>query len=272
MTARATIPLDYRDYVRWDAMPTFWCPGCGNGIIVSALARALAQEGIAPHETVVVTGIGCFGKADDYLTTHSLHGTHGRALGFATGIKAARPELAVVAMMGDGDCATIGGNHLIHAARRDIGVVALVSNNLNYGMTGGQFSATTPRGSRTSTSRLGHVEGAFDLCELATASQASLVARTTPAHPAMLRQLLQRALRNPGFSFIEVVNTCPTHFGRANRLGDGVAMLAELRERYRGTKDLGVISERETPGFSARYAELQRRSSPNRHETTGVDR
>ena len=140
---------DVNRYTQWDYLrtidfPTFWCAGCGDGIILAALARALARRGRPPHEVVAVTGIGCFGKADDYLTTHSLHGTHGRALAFATGVKAARPELTVVALMGDGDCATIGGNHLIHACRRDIGVLALVANNQNYGMTGGQFSATTP--------------------------------------------------------------------------------------------------------------------------------
>jgi len=252
--------IDYRRYLRTDGFPTFWCPGCGNGVIIGALARALADRGIPPHLTVAVTGIGCFGKADDYLATHALHGTHGRALGFATGIKAARPELTVVAMMGDGDSATIGGNHLIHACRRDIGVLAIVSNNLNYGMTGGQFSATTPQGSLTSTSPVGHVEDAFDLCQLAAAAGAGFVARATPARPALIRRVIHQALGRPGFAFIEVVTTCPTHFGRANKLGDPAAMLRALDKQYQASGALGVLVDRETPGYSARYRELQARA------------
>jgi 2-oxoglutarate ferredoxin oxidoreductase subunit beta len=253
--------LDFRSYLRSELFPTFWCAGCGNGVIIASLARALADRGIPPHRTVAVTGIGCFGKADDYLKTHALHGTHGRALGFATGVKAAQPELTVVAMMGDGDCVTIGGNHLIHACRRDIGVLAIVSNNLNYGMTGGQFSATTPQGSFTSTSPMGHVEGAFDLCALATAAGAGFVARATAAHPVLLKRVLSEALGRPGFSFVEVMTTCPTHYGRANRLGDPVAMVRALAEQYRGTKDLGVLVNRDTPGYSALYAQMQAKAA-----------
>jgi 2-oxoglutarate ferredoxin oxidoreductase subunit beta len=199
----------------------------------------------------VVTGIGCFGKADDYVRTHSVHGTHGRALGFATGIKAARPELTVIALMGDGDCATIGGNHLIHAARRDIGVLAVVSNNLNYGMTGGQFSATTPEGSITTTSPYGHVEQAFDLCALAQGAGASFVARGTCGQPVGMRRIFDEALGHKGFAFVEVMSPCPTHFGRANRHGDAPEMMRGLTEAYRGKT--GVLSRRETPGFSSKY-------------------
>jgi 2-oxoglutarate ferredoxin oxidoreductase subunit beta len=206
---------------------------------------------------VVVTGIGCFGKADDYLKTHTLHGTHGRALAFATGVKAARPDLTVLAMMGDGDCATIGGNHLIHACRRDIGVIALVANNLNYGMTGGQYSATTPAGSITVTSPRGHVEQGFDLCRLAEAAGAGFVGRATAAHPALLRRLLRQALDRPGFGFVEVVSTCPTHYGRANKLGGPVEMLLRLRERDGKAPALGVLVDRPSPGFSQRYQGLR---------------
>lgn len=253
--------LDYRSYLRTELFPTFWCAGCGNGVIIASLARALADRGIPPHRTVAVTGIGCFGKADDYLKTHALHGTHGRALGFATGIKAARPELTVIAMMGDGDCATIGGNHLIHACRRDIGVLALVSNNLNYGMTGGQFSATTPPGSLTATSPHGHVEGAFDLCGLAAAAGAGFVARATAAHPHLIHRVLKEALGRPGFCFVEVMTTCPTHYGRANRLGDPVAMVQALADRYRGSGELGVLVDRPSEGYSALWAKVQAKAA-----------
>ncbi len=247
------------DYLREDGFPTFWCPGCGNGTIIRALTESLAARGIPPHQVVAVTGIGCFGKADDYLRTHCLHGTHGRAAAFATGVKAAKPELTVIALMGDGDCATIGGNHLIHACRRDIGVLAIVSNNLNYGMTGGQYSATTPTGSRTSTSPLGHVEGAFDLCRLAEAAGAAFVARATAAHPVLLQRILTEALGRSGFCFVEVVSICPTHYGRANRLGDPARMLRALADQYRGgnRSRIGILVDRDTPGFSARYAQVQ---------------
>ncbi len=191
---------DWLRYLRTESFPTFWCTGCGNGVILQALVRSLAKRDLPPDQIAVVTGIGCFGKIDDYLTTHALHGTHGRALGFATGVKAARPELTVIAMMGDGDCASIGGNHLVHACRRDIGVLAVVSNNLNYGMTGGQFSATTPEGSITSTSPYGHVEPAFDLCALAQAAGASFVARGTCGQPALLRRIFDE----PGPSGLRV--------------------------------------------------------------------
>lgn len=161
------------EYLRYDKLPLFWCPGCSDGIVLGAIVRSFAELGLKKEEIVVVTGIGCWGKADDYLGTHTLHVTHGRALAFATGVKAAKPELTVVALMGDGDCATIGGNHFIHAARRNIGVTAIVVNNLNYGMTGGQYSATTPEGSSTSTSPLGSLEPAFDLCELGESGRRS---------------------------------------------------------------------------------------------------
>jgi 2-oxoglutarate ferredoxin oxidoreductase subunit beta len=259
------------NYLRTDDFPTFWCAGCGNGIILQSFVRALADLGIAPHRVVVVTGIGCFGKADDYLLTHSLHGTHGRALAFATGVKAANPELTVAALMGDGDCATIGGNHLIHACRRDIGVLAVVSNNLNYGMTGGQFSATTPEGSRTATSPLGHVEPPFDLCRLAEAAGAGFVARGTCAHPVLLRRVFREALSRPGFGFVEVMSPCPTHFGRANRLGDAPQMLAAMRRDYRPGAGLGVLVDRRTDGFSSRYRALQRQAALRRDDISGGD-
>lgn len=256
-------------YLRTGGFPTFWCAGCGNGIILRAFACALSDAGIPPHQVVVVTGIGCFGKADDYLKTHSLHGTHGRALAFASGVKAARPDLCVVALMGDGDCATIGGNHLIHACRRDIGVLAIVSNNQNYGMTGGQYSATTPEGSITATSPSGHVEPPFDLCRLAAAAGAGYVARGTCAHPALLRRLFLQGLQRPGFGFVEVLSPCPTHFGRANRMEDASAVLSAYRRTYRGTGRLGVQICRDTEGFSRRYAGLQKGCRKDNAERAG---
>lgn len=204
------------EYLREDKLPHIWCGGCGHGITVRTVAEALAGLQIDPTQIVVTTGIGCFGKADDYINTHCFHGTHGRALAFASGIKSVKPELTVLALMGDGDSATIGGNHLIHAARRNIDITAIVANNHNYGMTGGQLSATTPEGSRTTTSALGTVEPGMDLCNLVTAAGATYVARGTNYHVTQLQKVIQEAIQHKGFSFVEVFTLCPTYYGRYN--------------------------------------------------------
>ena len=171
-----------------------WCPGCGNGIVLATLLRTFEELGYKNEETVVVTGIGCWGKADDYVVTNGFHGTHGRALAFATGMKAFNPKLNVVVLMGDGDCITIGGNHFIHAARRNIDVTALVVNNFNYGMTGGQVSGTTPAGMFTSTTRYANPERDIDICALAEVAGANYVARGTPYHGFELQTNMKEAL------------------------------------------------------------------------------
>jgi len=261
-------------YLVTERFPVFWCPGCGNGVILGSIARTLARLGLERHQVVVVTGIGCWGKADDYLDTNAIHGTHGRALAIATGIKVARPELTVLALMGDGDCATIGGNHLIHAARRNVGVVAVVSNNFNYGMTGGQYSATSPPGATTSTSPYGNPERNFDLCALAEAAGANYVARASVYHVRLLDRLLMEAFSHPGFCLVEVLSTCPVYFGRYNRLGGPAEVMRWLasvcvpRERYEtlvaqdreGKFPIGKLVERRRPPFSERYATLQARA------------
>lgn len=252
-------------------LPHFWCPGCGNGIILSAVARAFARLGWERTETVVVTGIGCFGRADDYLNVNAVHGTHGRALAIATGIKAANPGLHVVALMGDGDCATIGGNHFLHACRRNLTITGVVANNLNYGMTGGQYSATTPPGSTTSTSPLGHAEGGLDLCRVAAAAGAMYVARTTVYHVHLLDRFLEAALTHPGFSLVEVMSSCPVYFGRYNRLGGPVEMMERWRkvavpldkygdlpqEEREDRVAVGVFADRRGEAFEEKYARVQ---------------
>ncbi len=271
----------YLDYIDEAALPLMWCAGCGDGNILKAVAGAFAALGLEREKIVVVTGIGCWGKADDYLRTNAIHGTHGRALAVATGVKASHPDLTVVALMGDGDCATIGGNHFIHAARRNIGVTAIVANNLNYGMTGGQYSGTTPAGSRTSTSPYGHAEDGFDLCELAAAAGANYVARTTVYHYKQMEKLFAEALREPGFSLVEVVSPCPTYYGRFNRQGAARDMWRSLKERAVTVSapgattvapggaggaqagpdapiPVGCLARRSRPSFAQRYAEVQR--------------
>lgn len=255
------------------ALPHFWCEGCGNGIVLGAIVRALENAGADPEKTVVVTGIGCTGKLDDYVACHTVHGTHGRALPIATGIKAANPDLTVLAVLGDGDGATIGGNHLLHSARRNIGVTAVLINNFNYGMTGGQYSGTTPQGSRTATSVYGNPEPAMDLCRVAEAAGASYVARSTVYHGVQLQRFIEQGLSKDGFSFIEAVSTCPTYFGRLNQLPSPVDMLMSLKDRavprgsggsgeagtpgIEGKFEIGVFADKGLDGFSARYAEVQ---------------
>jgi len=261
----------YRNYIAWDKLPHLWCAGCGHGIILKAVALALAELGIPREKALLASGIGCSGRSGDYVNFHRFQGTHGRTLAFATGIKLARPELTVVCIMGDGDCGAIGGNHILHAARRNLDVTAIVSNNLNYGMTGGQFSPLTPTGSITSTSRRGKAEETMDMCALAETAGANWVARTTVYHVTELCKLIKEALTKEGFSMLEVLTPCPTYYGRYNRIGGAVEMLKWLREitvplkKYRQMPPekqkkhfwRGKLVERNRPGYLQRYLEQE---------------
>ena len=263
-----------KDYLRQDKLPHLWCGGCSHGVVVSAVTRALVKLEILANKAVITTGIGCFGKADDYFATHAFHGTHGRALSFATGIKATSNDLTVLALMGDGDAATIGGNHLIHAARRNMDITAIVSNNYNYGMTGGQYSATTSSGKKTSTSQYGNPELSFDLCSLVVGAGGGFVARTTPFHVKAMEKLITEAIRYRGFSFVEIISCCPTYYGRYNREGDAVEMM-ELIKKRAVNKDkynqlsaeekaehfpIGKLHEVEKVDFNTSYREVQQRA------------
>jgi len=216
-----------REYFR--RLPHIWCPGCGNGTIINAMLHAIDELGLKKEEIVAVSGIGCFGRATGYLDFYTLHTTHGRAPAFATGIKLIKPEMKVFVLMGDGDAAAIGGNHLIHAARRDIDLIAIVANNSIYGMTGGQASPTTPEMAKTTTTPAGCKERPFDLCELVMAAGASYVARWTTYHVRQLKSSIKEAIEHPGFSFIEVLSQCPTQFGRRNKM-DHIQMLRKFKE------------------------------------------
>jgi len=217
--------------LRTEHLPHIWCAGCGHGIVLGAVVRAMLRAGVDPDRTVVVSGIGCSSRAVGYLNMDTLHTTHGRALAFATGIKLARPDLRVVVLAGDGDLAAIGGNHLIHAARRNIGITCVCFNNGIYGMTSGQYSPLTPAGYRTSTAPYGHLERDFDLCRLVQAAGATYVARSTTYHVHQTIEYVARALGHEGFGFVEVISQCPTYFGRRNRMADPVRMLEWFRER-----------------------------------------
>ena len=203
-------------WVRTRFMPHIWCPGCGHGIIMHALIRALVALKKERSNTVLASGIGCSSRMAGYINACTLHSTHGRSLAFATGIKLHRPELTVVDVMGDGDCTAIGGNHFIHACRRNIDITAIVMNNNIYGMTGGQASPTTPIGAWASTTPYGAIDPAFDICKLAEGAGASYVARTTIANPRQAETYITNGIRKKGFSVVEVVTHCHTQFGRKN--------------------------------------------------------
>jgi len=216
--------------LRMERMPHIWCPGCGIGSEVNSFAEAIKRSGIDPKKLVVVSGIGCTGRVAGYVNFDSIHTTHGRAIPVATGIKLANPELTVVVFSGEGDLTGIGGNHLIHAARRNMDLVVICNNNFTYGMTGGQVTPTTPGGAIASTTPYGNHEYPFSLPFLADAAGATYVARWTSMHARNLTQSIEEALSKKGFSFIEVISPCTTLYLRRNRLGDGVDMLQFYQE------------------------------------------
>ena len=217
-------------YFRQQIMPTTWCAGCGIGTIMGSVVRAIEASGIPRHRFVFVTGIGCYGPAGQYIKISDLHALHGRTPAYATGVKLANPEIRPILLMGDGDASSIGGNHLIHAARRNIDITALVMNNHTYGMTGGQYSPTTPQHIPAATAPYGMVEHSFDLCKLVQAAGATFVARTTVYHVNQMVSFLTRAILHKGFSFVEVESQCPTYFGRSSKRGSAVAMLKWQKE------------------------------------------
>ena len=218
-------------YYRTAGLPTMWCPGCGIGIVVQSMVRAIDKLGLDQDKVVIVTGIGCSGAIYNYLDFDAYHGTHGRALPAATGIKLADPSLHVIVPMGDGDCLGIGGNHFIHACRRNVDVTAIILNNQNYGQTGGQGSPTTPTDAIASTSPYGHLEQAFDPCDLAIAAGATYVARGTAYHATQLTDLITNGIQHRGFSVIEARSPCPVQFGHRNELGSAVDMLRSQKEQ-----------------------------------------
>ncbi|HQP33857.1 MAG TPA: 2-oxoacid:ferredoxin oxidoreductase subunit beta [Polyangiaceae bacterium] len=219
-----------KEYLRMDRMPSIWCPGCGIGTSVNCFARALTQAKVDLKKTTVVSGIGCSGRVSGYLELDSFHTTHGRAIPFATGLKLANPELNVVVYSGEGDLAAIGGNHLIHAARRNIDLLVICVNNFTYGMTGGQVSPTSPGGATYSTAPYGQFETPFNLPHLADSCGAVYVARWTTFHVRQLTKSIREAFGKKGFRFIEVISPCPTLYQRRNKLGDGLDAMKFYKE------------------------------------------
>lgn len=252
------------DLLRMDRIPHIWCPGCGIGTVVTSFAEALKKSKLDLNKVAVVSGIGCTGRVAGYIKLDSFHTTHGRAIPFATGLKLANPELKVVVFSGDGDLTGIGGNHFIHAARRNMDLVVICVNNFNYAMTGGQVAATTPKNANASTAPYGNFEGSFSLPYLAEASGATYVARWTALHLRRVTKSIEEALQRKGFSFIEVITPCVTLYARRNRLGDGLNLLKYYYEKseikhgadtktldisYQGQLIVGKFVEKEKPTF-----------------------
>jgi 2-oxoglutarate ferredoxin oxidoreductase subunit beta len=257
-------------YLRAEKLPHIWCPGCGNGIVLGSLVRAIDELKLDQDQTVIVSGIGCSSRAAGYLDFNTLHTTHGRALAFATGVKLAKPELNVIILTGDGDCTAIGGNHFIHAARRNIDLTVLVFNNNIYGMTGGQYSPLTPPGKKATTAPHGTIEPNFDIPRLAQAAGATYVARSTSYHAAQLTNLLIAGIQNKGFSLIEAVTACPVGYGRKNKLGNAVDMILWQKEKAVTVKQaakmkpeeladrivIGELYKGEAPEYTAMYEQI----------------
>jgi 2-oxoglutarate/2-oxoacid ferredoxin oxidoreductase subunit beta len=244
-----------KDFIRERFFPHIWCPGCGHGIVLNSLLRAVESLGMSKNEIVMVSGIGCSSRISGYLDFHTLHTIHGRALAFATGVKLSRPELNLIVPMGDGDALAIGGNHFIHAARRNIDLTAIVMNNRIYGMTGGQFSPLSGCGVMATTAPFATVDAGFDVVELSRAAGATFVARSTAYHVQQLTKLLREAILHEGFSVVEVLTQCPTYFGRRNKMGGAVDMMRWFKEN---TTPVGSKAKAENPALIERGIFVQK--------------
>lgn len=268
-------PMD--SLLRTERIPHIWCPGCGIGTVFGAILAAIKNTGWDPDSIAMVSGIGCTGRMAGYIKLDSFHTTHGRAIPFATGLKLVRPETKVIVVSGDGDLFAIGGNHFIHAARRNMDLTVICVNNLNYGMTGGQQAPSTPLGAKTTTSVNGSPEEPFNFSYLASACGATYVARWTAIQVRSLRSSISEALNKRGFSFVEVITPCPSSFGRRNRMGSALEMLKFYQGRsvIRGDIDpkdavmdidkeivVGKFVDLERPTFMDHYEKFNRAQMP----------
>jgi len=261
--------FEIRDYLRLDMFPHFLCPGCGHGIALRALLWAIHELDIEKDQLAVVSGIGCSGRLSAYIDANTFHTTHGRPLAYATGLKMARPDLHVIVITGDGDCLAIGGNHLIHACRRNLDITCMLLNNEIYGMTGGQVSPTTSEGRFTTTTPTGNREPCFDACALAAGAGASFVGREVTLQTTALKNLLREGISHPGFAMIEVISDCTEIYGRKNDLGSSPEMVLSQKHsvlpRFDGTTvdkpfragtwKTGVLARHDRPEYYSAYRE-----------------
>ena len=257
-------------YFRPGRLPHIWCPGCGNGVITGAIVKAVDKQGLSKDEVALISGIGCSSRSSGYLDFNTANTLHGRALPIASGLKMANPALKVIVASGDGDCTAIGGNHLIHAARRNIELTVIVFNNNIYGMTGGQYSPTTPTGEYGTTAPYGNIDRQFDIPLLAAAAGASYTARGTAYHTQQTINAIRDGIANPGFSLIDCLSPCPTYYGRKNKKGSAVDMMKYQRdhgitqtqwdklseEERKGKFIIGQLTKNYYPGYTAIYRQI----------------
>ncbi len=240
------MPRDLEEYLRREVGSTPFCPGCGHGILLGLVLRAIKELELTMEEVLFVSGIGCAAWIPSpHYAADTLHTLHGRAVAFATGAKLFKPELTTIVISGDGDLASIGGNHLIHAARRDIDMTVICANNMIYGMTGGQLASTSPVGARTATSPRGNPWRPFDLSRLVEAAGARFVARFGVTQPLLLIDAIKRAIAKQGFAFVEVLSPCVTQFGRRNQLSTPAQMIEHLRQVCVSTEQAQQMDEEE---------------------------
>lgn len=264
-----------RDYIRERFFPHIWCPGCGHGIVLNSLLRAIEKLGYDKKQIAMVSGIGCSSRISGYVDFHTLHTLHGRALGFATGLKLQKPDLQVLVPMGDGDALAIGGNHFLHAARRNIDLTAIVMNNRIYGMTGGQYSPLSGLGTSATTAPYGNIDPGFDTAKVAIAAGATFVARVTTYHVQQMLKIFCDAIEHKGFSVVEVMSQCPTYFGRKNKAGSAADMMnyykenttpvgSEAKQENPDLIERGVFLQQERPEYCAAYDDIIHRAQGGR--------
>ncbi|WP_170000116.1 2-oxoglutarate ferredoxin oxidoreductase subunit beta [Campylobacter sp. RM9328] len=241
--------FNYDNYLRTDKMPTLWCWGCGDGVILKSVIRAIDQLGWDMNDVCVVSGIGCSGRFSSYVNCNTIHTTHGRAIAYATGIKLANPNKHVIVVTGDGDGLAIGGNHTIHGCRRNIGLNHILINNFIYGLTNSQTSPTTPRGFWTATAQLGNIDPSFNATNLAIAAGATFVARGSVIEPERLTKLFVEGFKHDGYSFFDVFSNCHVNLGRKNKMGEAVKMLEWIKERSVNKIKFDQMSEDEQKGL-----------------------
>lgn len=260
-----------KEFIRERFFPHLWCPGCGHGTVLNGMLRAIDALALKKNDIVMVSGIGCSSRISGYVDVHTLHTIHGRALAFATGVKMSRPELTLIVPMGDGDALAIGGNHFIHAARRNIDITAIVMNNRTYGMTGGQYSPLSGYGTRATTAPYTNIDHDFDVVELSKAAGATFVARTTTYHTQQITQIVKKAIQHRGFSVVEVLSQCPTYFGRKNQAGSAVDMMNSYKDNTTpiGSKakqedpnliERGVFVQKELPEYCTEYEKIMQKA------------
>ncbi|RAZ61726.1 2-oxoglutarate ferredoxin oxidoreductase subunit beta [Campylobacter hyointestinalis] len=240
--------FNYDNYLRTSKMPTLWCWGCGDGVILKSVIRAIDAMGWNMDDVCVVSGIGCSGRFSSYVNCNTVHTTHGRTIAYATGIKLANPDKHVIVITGDGDGLAIGGNHTIHGCRRNIDINHILINNFIYGLTNSQTSPTTPQGFWTVTAQWGNIDPNFDAAKLATAAGATFVGRESIINPSKLEKLLVEGFKHEGYSFFDIFSNCHINLGRKNKMGEATQMIDWIDQRTVSKVKFDALSDEERKG------------------------